>query len=306
MTEVVLALDVGGTKAHGALVDREYTLLAERVASTIGRDPGLVATAGVAAGLADLAERNGWRIGGFVAGFPEYVSREGVVAARDVLDWTAQPGEALGRAAGLPARIRSDVKCGARGELELGHGRSAGDFVYVSLGTGLSSSIVQEGRIREGVRGEAIGFGEWAVSGAVDPSWSGNLEGYASGTGIAARYAALTGSRPGAGGARAVLAAAAAGDRLAEAVAESAGRAIGRALGQLVSFVDPGLVVLAGGLGMADTLVSRALTSEYSAAVGSRPAAPALVTSAVTTNPGLLGAAAYAWHDDHSSREATA
>lgn len=305
MTDVVVALDVGGTKAHGALVDRDYRIVAEHTAATVGRDPGLVATRSVAEQLFGLADQGGHTVHGFVAGFPEYVSNDGLITARDVLDWTEQPSVALTVDPAVPARIRSDVKCGARGELTLGRGQESSDFVYVSLGTGLSSTIVLDGRLHEGVRGEAIGFGEWAVSGAIEPGWTGNLEQYASGTGIATRYATLTGAEGIGDGARGVLAAAERGDRTAAEVTESAGRALGRALAQLMSVLDLPMIVLAGGLGTADTRVTRALREEYTSVASARPNPAALVSSAVPANPGLLGAAVYAW--DHTlTQEANA
>lgn len=298
MTEVVVALDVGGTKAHGALIDRQWRIVIQHTAATVGRDQGLVATRSVAERLFRLAQRGEHEVHGFVAGFPEYVSNEGVITARDVLDWTVQPSAALTVDPSVPARIRSDVKCGARGELELGRGQECADFAYISLGTGLSSTMVLGGKLHEGARGEAIGFGEWAVSGAIEPGWTGNLEQYASGTGIAARYAQLTGSQGVVDGARGVLAAAERGDPIAAAVADTAGRAIGRALAQLISVFDLPMIVLAGGLGTAETRVTRALRAEYVSAAATRPDPPALVSSAVPANPGLLGAAVYAWEYD--------
>lgn len=298
MTDVVVALDVGGTKAHGALVDRSYGLLFERVVPTMGRDPGLVSTRGLADELFGVASSRGYKVHGYVAGFPEYVSNDGRVTAHDVLDWTEQPAIALTVDRSVPVRIRSDVKCGARGELALGHGRFCDSFAYISLGTGLSSALVVDGHIHEGARGEAIGFGEWAVSARIDPDWTGNLEQYGSGTGIMERYVALTGRDVVMDGARGVLDAARQGDMVAMKVVESAGQAIGRALAQLVSVLDPPLLVLAGGLGTADTRVGDALRSEYECASAHRPDPPALLTSAVPTGPGLLGAAVYAWTSD--------
>lgn len=296
MTEAVLALDVGGTKAHGALVDREYRLLDEGFARTAGRDPGLAATLGLAAGLLERAERAGTTVRAVVAGFPEYVSNDGVVTAHEVLDWTVQPGEALAAlAGGVPVRVASDVKAGALGELALGRGREHDGFVYVSLGTGISTAIVLDRRVHDGARGEAIGFGEWSVPAELDPAWRGNLEGFASGSGIAARYLARTGTELPEGGARGVLEADASGDPVAAEIVDSAAAAIGRAIAQLVSLLDPPAIVLAGGLGSADTRLARGIRAEYERIASRRPSPPPLLPSGVPTNPGLLGAAALAW-----------
>jgi hypothetical protein len=71
-----------------------------------------------------------------------------------------------------------------------------------------------------------------------------------------------------------------------------------------MSVLDLPLIVLAGGLGAADTRVSRALRSEYDSA-SLRADHAALVPSAVPANPGLLGAAVYAW-ERHPLLEAEA
>jgi predicted NBD/HSP70 family sugar kinase len=69
-----------------------------------------------------------------------------------------------------------------------GAGAGLPTFLYVTLGTGLSSTFVLGGKPVAGRRGEAIGLGELGVSSSVDPGWTGNLEQFASGRGIGTRY----------------------------------------------------------------------------------------------------------------------
>jgi glucokinase len=86
------------------------------------------------------------------------------------------------------------------------------------------------------------------------------LEQFASGPALAARLSAL---RPGFEGTAAdVLALAAGGDQLAGQIARSAGRASGAAIAHVVNVLDPELVVLGGGLGLAGGLYRDSLQQE--------------------------------------------
>jgi glucokinase len=75
------------------------------------------------------------------------------------------------------------------------------------------------------------------------------LERFAAGPALAARLAA---ARPSfVGTAQVALSLADAGDSLALAIVTSAGEALGAAIGQLVNVLDPEVVVIGGGLGLA-------------------------------------------------------
>ena len=292
MTRVALALDVGGTKIAGALVDGDGTLV-HRVQRPSPRGP-MAATAEVARELYGVAAGEGHEVAGLGAGFPEYVDPSGDLTAREVVDWDEQPRALLSRVLpdGLPVVVDSDVRCGARGEARFGAGAAEG-FLYVSLGTGLSSTLILPGgEPLSGARGEAIALGELGVPSSIDPAWPGNLERYASGRGIGERYTALTGTRT--PGAREVTELAAAGDERAAEVLDSAGVALGTVLVWLVRLLDPASVALGGGLGaVASGRVRVAADAAYAeglAATG-RPSPPPLRTALTTHNSGLLGAA---------------
>ncbi|GAA2059764.1 ROK family glucokinase [Streptomyces albiaxialis] len=288
---VALALDVGGTKIAGALVAEDGTLL-HRTRRPSPRAP-MAGTAEAAVELADAARERGYEVAGLGAGFPEYVDPAGRLTAREVIDWDEQPHALLSRTLpGVPVAVDSDVRCGARGEARWGGGAEEG-FLYVSLGTGLSSTLILPGGAPlSGARGEAIALGELGVPSSVDAEWPGNLERYASGRGIGERCAALTGAAT--PGAREVTERAAAGDEQAAWVLDSAGRALGTALVWTVRLLDPAAIVLGGGLGSAEGgRVRAALDAAYAkglAATG-RPAPPPLRTAATGPEAGLLGAA---------------
>ncbi|MFJ4689058.1 ROK family protein [Streptomyces sp. NPDC091377] len=292
--DVTAALDVGGTKIAAGLVAADGTVLHrdERPTAVEGRlrDPGLAGTVAAARALLAEADRRGLTVVALGAGFPEYVAADGTLTSREVLAWDIQPEKVL--RAELPSArvtIGSDVRCGALGEARYGAGRGLDDFLYVSLGTGLSSTLVLGGTPVPGRRGEAIALGEFEVPASVDPGWGGTLEGYCSGRGIGDRRTALGGVTT--AGAREVTDLADRGDPAAARVLASAGAALGTVLAMAVRLLDPAAIVLGGGLGTAPGPMRSALESAYAERGAARPDAPPLVTAALGPAAGLIGAA---------------
>lgn len=288
MDSLTLALDVGGTKVAGALIDATGRIRydAERPTpqSDAGADPGLTETLSLVAELVGHASAQGWRLSGVGAGFPEYVDESGQLTSREVLDWTEQPAVLLADACGgVPCVVESDVRCGAIAEWRHGAGQGHPGVFYVSLGTGLSAASIVDSQIIRGARGEAIALGEWTL-----PSGRSNLETYASGAGIAARYAVTTQERI---EAREIAHRASEGDVCAQHVLTSAGQALGIALVDVVSLLDPPIVILGGGLGSAETPLHQALRVTYDEHVARRPKPPPLVAAALGSRAGLIGAA---------------
>jgi glucokinase len=252
---------VGGTKLAGALVAPDGSLLYERSEPTPPRDPDLAGTVALARALIAAAAERELSVVGLGIGMPEYVDRSGSLTSREVLDWSAQPVSLLADL-GVPVTVESDVRCGALAEWRLGAGRSYDGLFYVSLGTGLSSTLVADGRLVAGARGEAIALGELSVPASVHPSWEGNLESFASGAALARRD----------------------GDF------ESAGKALGLVLADVVALLDPPVVAIGGGLGTAATPLWDALRDMYTGRTARRPFAPPIIQAELGPSAGLIGA----------------
>ncbi|MGH3309250.1 MAG: ROK family protein [Streptomyces sp.] len=307
---VVIALDVGGTTLRAGLVTAEGRLLHSVTRSSVRngrRDPGLAGTVTAAREMIAAAAERGVTVAGIGAGFPEYVDAAGRLTSHEVLDWAVQPLELLGPLVpGRPAVVESDVRCAALAEARSGGGQGRGSFLYVSLGTGLSAVLIQGGRLWHGNRGEAIALGSFEVPASVDPGFSAggnggrppNLEEYAAGAGIAARYTKVTGVEV--TEARDVVRRAEAGDGTATELLSAAGRALGTSLAWTVALLDPEAVVLGGGLGTSsprmDGVLHDALRKSYTARCA-RPGPPPVHPAGLGAASGLLGAAAAAWHE---------
>lgn len=157
----VLAADMGGTRIKAALVDagrvvvrdvfpaRSDLGLAPRLPALADAFERLCAGAGVAPGACD----------GIAISFPSLVDvRTGRVLAeygkyRDAMtvDLRAWARERFG----LFLAIENDARMACIGEWRHGAGRGCDNLVMVTLGTGLGTSAVIEGRVLRGVHGQA-------------------------------------------------------------------------------------------------------------------------------------------------------
>ena len=220
-----IGIDVGGTKIAAGLVDTgtgecearfERVTRPERDAEVVLDDCVGMAQR-LAAGLDDIP------IG---IGVCELVDREGHTQSAQTLDWREL--DVVGAFARIgPAVVESDVRAAAVAEARFGGGRGIEELLYVTVGTGISCCLVLGGRAYAGARGNAICFGAPPV------------EDVASGLAVAAAA--------GREWAEDVFA-----DPALDHVVESAAAALGAGLAWLVNALDPGTVVIGGGLGLVD------------------------------------------------------
>jgi glucokinase len=214
---LALGLDVGATKIAGARVDVSTgrVVAARRLATAPERGPDAV--------LADcraLAAELGPDLRAGLA-VCELVDPHGRVRSAETIDW---------RGADLLAdfaAVESDVRAGALAEARFGAGREHPDFLYVTVSSGIGHCLIARGVPRVGVRGAAIGTGAPLVE-----QWS-------SGRALARRTGHAT--------AQEALADPAAADVVADAAAR-----LGLVLAALVNALDPGAVIVGGGLGLHD------------------------------------------------------
>jgi glucokinase len=223
---LALGIDVGGTKVAAALVEvdsgvvvaaRREPTRAERGAAAVLEDCRSLARA-----LADDAE-----VAAIGIAVCELVGIDGRVRSAETVDWReVDLGDAF---ADIHARVHveSDVRAAALAEARLGAGRAEPDFLYLSVGTGISHCLMTGGRPRVGARGSAISTGAPLVE-----RWSGGLA-LARHSGHASAEEALA-------------------DPAASAMVEDAAERLGLALATLVNALDPGAVIIGGGLGLND------------------------------------------------------
>jgi glucokinase len=192
-------------------------------------------------------------------GLCELVGVEGQILSDATIHWMGTPvAGRIEHATGLPVFVDADVRAAARAEAHFGAGRNLRCFLYVTVGTGISSCLVVNRKPFSGARGLT---GTFASGNTLVPGehgkllWGPPLEQFASGPAIASRFRAASSGL--AMAAPEILALAETGDPLAVPIVETAGRALGAASAQLVNALDPEAVVIGGGLGLAGGLFRR-------------------------------------------------
>ena len=256
-TQCAIGVDVGGTKIAAGLVSlAEGRLLARELLPTRPERGGEAVLSEVIAlvrSMQKAAERFEVRPASIGMGICELVSPNGQVLSEATVRWKGlSVGAALHDATQLPVTLDADVRAAARGEAYLGAGREFGSFLYVTVGTGISASLVVDKIPYAGSRGLT---GTFASSGVLIPSKDGQLVGgqsleqFAAGPAIASRFAeACDGFK---GAAPEVFALAEAGDERARSIISTAGAALGAGIAHLINMLDPEAVVIGGGVGVA-------------------------------------------------------
>lgn len=199
---------------------------------------------------------------------PGIVDDDGVVVACANVPWleTLAPAEIVAAALGFPGAVVHDGPATASAEAAMGAARGHADAFVLALGTGVAGAHVVDGEVRRGAHGAAGEIGHVTLGGDRPCSCGqrGCLETYVGGTQLGRRWQELSGAgreRPAT--ARDLVEAAAGGDPRAVAVLDEATTALARSVLGLVALVDPGIVVVGGGVARAraqvvDPMVAKA------------------------------------------------
>jgi glucokinase-like ROK family protein len=275
-------VDIGATSVDVAVTNAELEVLGHLTQPMDVRE-GPVAVFEQVLALAAKLKASGVAEGfdGAGIGVPGPVRfPEGVPVAPPIMPgWDGFPvREALSQELGCPVMVDNDVNLMAMGEQHAGVARTSQDFLFVKIGTGIGCGIVVGGEVYRGTTGSAGDIGHIQVEPDGRPCACGNrgcLEAYFGGAALArdAAEAAREGVSPelaarfeaaGALAASDVAAAAASGDATALELIRAGGTRTGQVIAGLVSFFNPGLVVIGGGVtGLGHTLLAAIRTQVY-------------------------------------------
>jgi glucokinase len=297
MSDVVIAIDIGGTGIKCALVAATgdpVVLATERHRTGADRGPSsVVETIGtVARGLVDRARAEGHRPVAIGMVAPGVVDAE-----RGVAVWSANVGfrdvpltSLIGDLLDLPTALDHDVRGGAAAEARLGAGRGRGRVWFMPIGTGIAAAYVHDGRTDGGAHGASGEIGHVVVR-PDGPDCAcgqrGCLEVVASASAVGRRFTALTGQP---GSAVDVVAGVAAGDPVATEVWAETIDALADGLRIGVTLYDPDVIVVGGGLAEAGAALFDPLSSALAKKLTFQTM-PEIVPAALGDEAGCLGAA---------------
>lgn len=170
---------------------------------------------------------------------------------------------------GIPTALTNDANAAALGEMTYGATRGMKNFIMITLGTGVGSGIIIDGRLVYGHDGFAGELGHTTAireNGRVCGCGKlGCLETYASATGVARSAREILGSTTKESSLRNipvdsitskdVFDAATDGDEVAQDIFNFTGKILGQSLADFVAFSAPEAIVLFGGLTKAGDLI---------------------------------------------------
>lgn len=314
-----VGVDIGGTKMLGVLIDTDAptaVLETHKVATPSGTAAVLDALVGLVAALADGPSVP---VG---VGVPGLVDRDDRFRygpnLPDVEDVAL--GSVLGERLGRRVAADNDATCATIAEFRAGAGVGYADGVLLTIGTGIGGGIVVDGRVRHGANGFAGEPGHMVIdpNGPLCPCGRrGCWERFASGSGLGrmGRDAAVAGRladavRRAGGETEAVrgehvVASARAADPDAGLVLDDFAWWLAAGIANLVDLLDPGVVILGGGVMEAeDVLLERVRSALPPQVLGAehRPVVD-VVAAALGERAGAIGAALMALDAGFSARE---
>lgn len=303
-TDLVAALDIGGTKIAGALVDGHGRIVVRAQRATPAQEDGETVMRAVEEVVADLTASPLWgRATALGVGSAGPVDASaGTVSPVNVPGWRDYPlvrrvREAAG---GLPVELIGDGVAITAAEHWQGAARGHDNALCMVVSTGVGGGLVLNGRLHPGPTGNAGHIGHISVDLDGDPCPCGSrgcVERIASGPNIA-RRALENGWRPGPDGdtsAAAVAAAARDGDPVAVASFERAAQALAAGIAATATLVEIDIAVIGGGVGKAgDVLFTPLRKALHDYATLSFVQCLTIAPAQMGTDAGLVGAAAAA------------
>ncbi|HTT18217.1 MAG TPA: ROK family protein [Candidatus Sulfotelmatobacter sp.] len=305
----VLAVDLGGTKCSAAVIDREGKIVSRRtepveVSSSSAPVSQIVRLAKDLAG--DKTPKDAYFAAGVAV--PGLVRRNGTVWAPNLPGWEEVPlAKRLTRSLAIPVNVESDRNAAVLGECWLGGARGKSDVVVLLIGTGIGAGILSGGRIIRGAH-ELSGCAGWLTVTREDVQAAGSngeLESLVAGPAIAssARQRLRNGETSSLAEldsskitAHDVAYAARQDDRLALDIFNRAGRLLGFAAANLVSLLDPEVIILGGGMAAVADLYLKPLRQAM--VERAQPLAAkkvSIMVSSIADTVNLLGCARLAW-----------
>lgn len=237
----VIAIDLGGTKLSAAVVDPEGNLLLRRKRPATNLFDEIAAEAAAAVSAAALSWSGIAAAGLILPGI--FNPCNGRAWAPNL--WGAQEVPArdeLQRRIPVPLALASDRSGCVLGETWLGAARGLRDVVFVAIGTGVGAGFLAAGNVIEGSAGVAGAVGWWTLG-----RRAGSWESQAAGPAVARKAGCPTAEE-------AATLARAGHPRALAAFAEAA-EWIGAGVANLISCLNPEMVVLGGGLLQAGDLL---------------------------------------------------
>ena len=312
----VVGIDIGGQSAKLGIIDRRGNVVSETSVVSNKHTDEQEFVDYLADALKALISKAGveGEVVGVGVGAPCANYRRGTIdnaanvtwASGKIVPFSEMLSKALG---GIPVALTNDANAAALGEMYYGAARGMKDFIVITLGTGVGSGIVIDGKLLYGYDGFAGELGHVRVvrynGRPCGCGGIGCLETYCSAIGITrtARELMETSDEPSVLRsfdnltAKDVQEAAFAGDKIANKVYEFTGKILGEALAGFIAFSAPQAIILFGGVAKARRLLYDPAVKAMNEAVCPlwRDKVQLLFSELKDSDAAILGSSAIAW-----------
>lgn len=315
MKNVALGIDIGGTNTLFGIVDERGNIIFKDSIPTNGMEPAESLFERVFEAFNEKFKEfaTDYKLVGIGMGAPDANYYSGAIENPPNLNWGyVDVASLMKKYYDLPFALTNDANAAAIGEMEFGSARGMKNFIEITLGTGLGSGIVVNGKMLYGHSGLAGELGHINTVKDGRKCGCGNkgcLETYVSATGIKrtvfemmANYREESKLRDipfNKLTAKQIYDAAKSGDKVAIAAFKYTGKLLGEALADAVAILSPEAIVIFGGLAQAgEILFAPARKNMESNLLHSHKGKIKLIQSGLAEgDAAILGASALIWQE---------
>ena len=311
----VIGMDMGGTNTVFGIVDTRGTVVSKGAVKTSTHQDVNLYIEDIYVQLSKLIEAVGGidKIKGIGVGAPNGNYYTGNIEFAPNLPWKGVIPFAslMADKFGIPTALTNDANAAAVGEMTYGAARGMKNFIMITLGTGVGSGIVIDGKVVYGHDGFAGELGHVIVmrnnGRTCGCGRTGCLEAYASATGVARSAREILESSNKSSllrnipindiTSKDVFDAAEQGDEIAIEIFNFTGKILGEAFADFVTFSAPEAIVLFGGLSKAGDLILKPIVENMEKNLLNiwKGKVKVLFSELKEADAAILGASALAW-----------
>ena len=311
MKKFRIGVDIGGTNVKIALVDFDGKIIYSNTVPTraeMGYEAGVN---NIKQAIKELMQETGAdnkTIEAIGFGLPGQIDyKAGIVKnLPNIPGWVNIPlAKIIEDEFSIPTRLDNDVRCAALGELNFGAGKDCQNLICITVGTGIGSGIVLNGKLVRGASNAAGEIGHIKMDMTGGPLCGcgdyGCFEAYASGPAIvtmakeyisggkSAKYKEM--ATDGIITPYVVAQAALQGDAVSVQIFKQMGKIIGTGLSSVINLLNPEKIIIGGGVADAgDILLEPIRKTILDRAMPIQAAAVEVVPAQLANTAGVIGA----------------
>lgn len=311
MKKYRIGVDIGGTNVKIALVDFDGKIIYSNTVPTraeMGYEAGVN---NIKQAIKELMQETGESAKTIEAigfGLPGQIDyKEGIVKnLPNIPGWVNIPlAKIIEDEFSIPTRLDNDVRCAALGELNFGAGKGCENLICITVGTGIGSGIVLNGKLVRGASNAAGEIGHIKMDMTGGPLCGcgdyGCFEAYASGPAIvtmakeyisggkSAKYKEM--ATDGIITPYIVAQAALQGDAVSIQIFKQMGKIIGTGLASVINLLNPEKIIIGGGVADAgDILLNPIKETIIDRAMPIQGSAVQVVPAQLANTAGVIGA----------------